>query len=295
MKMCCRTTSSGGDSGAADSVDDAAVAFIRRELSDGDDARVLVIAGSGLGGFVNEISPVAEVAYSDIPGIGGSTVAGHAGKLIFARAGSERTPLLVMAGRRHLYEGLSAREAARLPQAILGAFPGVRNVVISNAAGGLNPRFVVGDLMLISDQINWMFQNPLVGPNRDEHGPRFPDVSDIYSEDLRALAKAIALEEEISLREGVYVAMHGPSYETRAEVAMLRHLLGADAVGMSTAPEALVATHAGRRVLGISFISNVLTVPSVTTHDEVVGNAALVEERFSRLIMGVLPKLHRLA
>lgn len=282
------------DTFVADSLDHAAAAFIRQAMPTGDDARVLVIAGSGLGGFVKGISPVSEVPYSNIPGVGGSTVAGHAGKLIFAYAGRERTPVLLMAGRRHLYEGLSAGETVLLPRAIMQAFPGVSIVVISNAAGGLNPQFAVGDLMLISDQINWMFQNPLVGPNRDEQGPRFPDMSDVYSRQLRTLAREIALDVGIALREGVYVAMHGPSYETRAEVAMLRHLLGADAVGMSTVPEALVATHAGRRVMGISFISNVLTVPSVTTHDEVVGNAALVEERFSRLIMALLPELHAL-
>ncbi len=272
---------------------DEAAAFVRDRSQGGDEARVLVIAGSGLGGFVKGISPASEVSYHDIPGIGGSTVAGHAGKLVFAYCGDERTPLLVMAGRRHLYEGLSAQEAVRLPQAILQAFPAVNKVVISNAAGGLNPKFAVGDLMLISDQINWMFQNPLVGPNDEARGPRFPDVSDNYSKALRGLARQVALDEGITLREGVYVGMHGPSYETRAEVAMLRHLLGADAVGMSTVPEALVATHAGRQVLGISFISNLLTTPAVTTHEEVMGNAAQVEERFSRLLMALIPQLHR--
>jgi purine-nucleoside phosphorylase len=265
---------------------------VRKALPEAADVRVLVIAGSGLGGFVKSVASERELQYHNIPGIGGSTVEGHAGKLVFAHAGADRTPILLMAGRRHLYEGLSAAEASRLPQSILQAFPNVRSVVISNAAGGLNPTFAVGDLMLISDQVNWMFKNPLVGPNREEWGPRFPDVCDIYSNKLRELAKQSARELGITLRQGVYIAMHGPSYETRAEVAMTRHLLGADAVGMSTVPEALVASHAGRQVLGISFISNMLTAPAVTSHDEVVSNAALVEERFAGLINGLLPQLH---
>ena len=148
--------------------------------------------------------------------------------------------------------------------------------------------------MLISDQVNWSFRNPLIGQNREEHGPRFPDMCNVYSRRLRRLARSVALRQGTALREGVYVAMQGPSYETRAEVAMLRHLIGADAVGMSTVPEAIVAAHAGREVLGISFISNTLTVPAVTSHAEVVENSRLVESRFSALLLGLLPELHEL-
>lgn len=272
-------------------VDDA-IHYIQQVLPGAAGVKVLVIAGSGLGGFVRSISPEQELPYEKIPGVGASTVEGHAGKLVYARAGPERIPLLLMAGRRHLYEGLPSNEVARLPQAILQAFPNVKFVVISNAAGGLNPLFAVGDLMLISDQVNWMFKNPLIGPNRDNWGARFPDVCDLYSSRLREIAQETAREQRITLRQGVYIAMHGPSYETRAEVAMIRHLLGADAVGMSTVPEALVASHADRQVLGISFISNLLTKPAVTTHDEVVSNAVLVEEKFSRLVNSLLPQLH---
>ncbi len=266
---------------------------IRRQLPGANRATVLVIAGSGLGGFVKSISASSELAYDAIFGIGGSTVAGHAGRLMVAEAGDMHTPLLVMSGRRHLYEGLTAAEAARLPRAVMLAFPQIKRVVVSNAAGGLNPTFSVGDLMVISDHVNWMFKNPLVGPNSDAWGPRFPDASDIYSRCLRELAVATATEHNIPLRHGVYVAMHGPSYETRAEINMLRNILGADAVGMSTVPEALIAAHMGREVLGISFISNLLVNPAVTTHKEVVENARLVEEKFSKLLTALLPELHQ--
>src|SRR5690606_20013419 len=141
---------------------------------------------------------------------------------------------------------------ARLPRAVLLAFPAIKKVVISNAAGGLNPTFSVGDLMVITDHVNWMFRNPLVGRNNEAWGPRFPDASDIYSRDLRKVVFAVAGREQIPLRQGTCVAMHGPSYETRAEINMLRNSVGADAVGMSTVPEALVASHLGRQVIGIS-------------------------------------------
>jgi len=269
-----------------------AAEFIKQKLSGAATAKILVIAGSGLGGYVKSLRVVEELEYSGIPGIGGSTVAGHAGRLQLATSRSNQTPILVMSGRRHIYEGLTAAEAALLPRAVLLAFPEIRQVIVSNAAGGLDPMLEVGDLMLITDQVNWMFKNPLVGPNRDDMGPRFPDVCDIYTQELRQVALDVAREQGIAIRQGIYVAMHGPSYETRAEVAMLRYLVGADAVGMSTVPEALIAAHAGRQVLGISFISNTLTVPAVTTHQEVVENARLVEERFSTLITAVVERLH---
>lgn len=281
----------GGDL-AGDVLTGAAEA-IRAGLPGAEASNVLVIAGSGLGGFVKSVEPVAEVSYKDIPGVGGSTVKGHAGKLVLGRLSGSSTPVLLMAGRRHLYEGLTASEAAMLPQSILAAIPSIQYVIISNAAGGVNPEFAVGDMMLITDHINWMFQNPLVGPNREHLGPRFPDASDIYSNELRQVVREIALEQGVKLREGIYIAMHGPSYETRSEVAMARHLLGADAVGMSTAPEALVASHAGKQVVGISFISNLLTVPAVTSHEEVVSNAALVEVRFRNLVSSLIEELHK--
>lgn len=250
-----------------------------------DPARVAVIAGSGLGGFSRSVEVRTKAPYDELPHVGASTVAGHAGALVLGEAGG--VPLFLFQGRRHPYEGLALEEAVILLRALLTAFP-VGTVVISNAAGGLNPLFEVGDLMLIRDQVNWMFRNPLRGQNVDEWGPRFPDASALYSPRLRVIAREAALEEGIPLREGVYVGGLGPNYETRAEVAMLRHAIGGDAVGMSTVHETLTAAHMGREVLGISFISNLLTVPAKTTHDEVMENSRLVEARFSALVMRIL-------
>lgn len=273
---------------------ESAAVEIRRLIPGAEKASILVIAGSGLGGFVKAVTATEVVEYGSIPGIGQSTVVGHAGRLMVAEAGDSRTPVLVMSGRRHLYEGLTAAEASRLARAVFLAFPNIRRMVVSNAAGGLNPTFAVGDLMVISDHVNWMFKNPLFGPNRNEWGPRFPDASDIYTKSLRQIAFNVAGKLHIPLRQGTYVAMHGPSYETRAEVNMLRNIVGADAVGMSTVPEALIAAHMGREVLGISFISNMLLERAVTTHEEVVQNARLVEDRFNALLTGLLPELHAL-
>lgn len=251
-------------------------------------ARIAVIAGSGLGGFVRSVVPETEVSYADLPGVGASTVAGHSGRLVYGRAAG--VPVFLFAGRRHLYEGMDAGGATLLLRALLLAKP-VEVVIISNAAGGLNRCFEVGDLMLISDHVNWMFRNPLIGPNRDDWGPRFPDASDLYSRRLRGEARTAAREAGITLREGVYLGGLGPSYETRAEVAMLRHTFGADAVGMSTVHEALVAGHMGREVLGISFISNLLTEPAKTTHEEVMENSRQVEAKFTALIEALLKRV----
>ena len=261
---------------------------LRDRLAGQETPRLLVVAGSGLGGFARSVEARLTIPYAELPGVGSSTVAGHSGTLVSGRIGN--TPLLLMNGRRHLYEGMPARRNTALLRAILLA-TGVPVVVLSNAAGGLNPTFEVGDLMLISDHINMTFRNPLIGPNRDDWGPRFPDASRLYSPRLRALAREAALSAGVSLREGVYLAGLGPSYETRAETAMLRHVMGADAVGMSTAPETLAATHLGREVLGISFISNLLTVPAKTTHDEVMENSRRVEEKFTKLLTAFISAL----
>jgi purine-nucleoside phosphorylase len=265
---------------------DALCALLRERLP--GEARVVVIAGSGLGGFSRSVKPRATLAYSDLPGVGASTVQGHTGSLVLGEAAG--VPVLLMNGRRHLYEGVSPAESTLLLRALL-VEKRAEVVVISNAAGGLNPAFDVGDLMLISDQVNWMFRNPLVGRNRDDWGDRFPDLSDIYSRRLRAVAREAALGAGVPLREGVYFGGLGPSYETRAEIEMMRTIAGADAVGMSTVPEALVAAHMRREVLGISFISNLLTAPAVTTHEEVMENSRKVEATFTRLMEAVLPKL----
>jgi purine-nucleoside phosphorylase len=251
-------------------------------------AKVLVIAGSGLGGFVRSVQAERQISYAEVPHFGASTVAGHAGQLVQGLTAG--TPIFLMNGRRHLYEGISPQQAVLLLRALLLAFP-IEVVIISNAAGGLNPKFQVGDLMLISDHINWMFRNPLIGKNVEKWGPRFPDASELYSRELREYAKRVASKVGVILREGVYLGGLGPSYETRAEVHMLRAIHGADAVGMSTVPETLVAAHMGRRVLGISFISNSLLVPAVTTHEEVMENARLVEEKFTRLLTALIPEI----
>lgn len=251
----------------------------------------VVIAGSGLGGFAKSAVAVKSVGYSEIPGVGESTVEGHDGKLLLVQPEGFAHPFFIAAGRRHLYEGIEAGKSAWLLKTVLTAYPSVKNVVISNAAGGLNPLFEVGDLMLISDQINWMFRNPLIGKNVPSDAPRFPDMSEPYSKALRDLARSVAAEMGLSLQEGVYIGGLGPSYETRAEVNMLRNVLGGDTVGMSTVLETVTAVHLSRRVLGISFVSNLLTVPAVTTHEEVMENSRFVEQRFSELVTEILRRL----
>jgi purine-nucleoside phosphorylase len=272
---------------------DQLAAHLKSTLPAAANIHALVIAGSGLGGFVRTVQPITTLSYADLPHVGASTVVGHAGNLIHGTVSCNGTPseLLVMAGRRHLYEGISPETSTLLLRALLAAFPNIRAVVISNAAGGLNRTFEVGDLMLLSDHVNWMFRNPLLGANREDWGPRFPDLSEVYSRRLRELAMQVGLENGIQLRQGVYIGGHGPSYETRAEVNMLRNIIGGDAVGMSTVPEALICAHMGREALGISFISNLLTEPAVTTHEEVMENARKVEEKFCRLLTALVPRI----
>ncbi len=263
--------------------------ILREALPEAETARTLVIAGSGLGGFIRTVEVVSEISFGDIPGVGDSTVQGHSGKLVYGLTGKEKVPALIMSGRRHLYEGLTAGEAVRLQRLILSAWPNVKNMLVSNAAGGLSRTFSVGDLMLITDYVNWMFHNSRRGSGDYHCDPRHKPVFDPH---LRAMAIETAQELSIGLRQGVYLAMMGPSYETRSEVLMCRNLLGADAVGMSTVPESMMAAALGRRVLGISFISNMLVDPAPITHDEVVENSVLVEEKFSRLVAALLRKMH---
>jgi purine-nucleoside phosphorylase len=252
---------------------------------------VAVTIGSGLGGFVNSVKRVAEIPFGEIPGFIASTVAGHRGSLILAE--SDGVPVLLLAGRKHVYEGHPIDRTV-MPVRVLARL-GVKTLILSNAAGGVNRSFSVGDLMLITDHINFQFRNPLRGPNIDALGPRFPDMSEPYSRALMQVAREVALEQGISLRQGVYLGGTGPTYETVAEREMLRRF-GADALGMSTVPEVLVAVHAGMEVLGITFISNMLVGPeagAVTTHEEVLENARRVEARFGRLIAGILKRLAR--
>lgn len=248
---------------------------------------ILVVAGSGLGRFAERVQGRREVGYGDLKHFPRSAVAGHAGNLVWGKV-SDRD-VLVMNGRKHLYEGVDVSKTVVPLRSLLRC--GVRTVILSNAAGGLNRQFTPGDLMLITDHINFQFKNPLLGANIGVLGPRFPDMSQPYDRGLMDLARKTAVEQGILLREGVYLAGTGPSYETQAEVGMLRQW--ADAVGMSTAPEDLVAVHDGARVLGISLITNSLVHKTdvVTSHEEVMEAGREAGERFSRLVEGILAHL----
>ncbi|MBI5153655.1 purine-nucleoside phosphorylase [Candidatus Poribacteria bacterium] len=248
---------------------------------------ILVVAGSGLGKFAETLESPNAVSYEDLKHFPKSTVVGHAGKLAWGRAGGR--DVLVMSGRKHVYEGVDVRETVVPLRALLTL--GVRIVILSNAAGSVNRLFVPGDLMLITDHINNQFRNPLVGANLDSLGPRFPDMSAPYDPALQELARKVALELQIPLREGVYLASTGPTYETQAEVQMFRQFT--DAVGMSTVPETLVAVQGGARVLGMSVITNSLVLKTgvVTTHEEVMETGRLVGEKFARLVAGIIARL----
>ena len=248
---------------------------------------VAIILGSGLGGLADEIDAVARIPFRDIPGFPIATVAGHAGALIVGTLDGKRVAAL--AGRFHMYEGHDVRLAA-FPVRVIHAL-GARVLIVSNAAGGVNRLLNPGDLMLIRDHINLMFRNPLVG-QLEQGDVRFPDMSEPYDCAFADLARQVAREQGLSLREGVYAGLLGPSYETPAEVRMLA-TLGADAVGMSTVPEVVVARALGLRVLGVSCITNLACGLANTplTHAEVLETTARVADRFQRLIRGVIRRL----
>ncbi len=252
--------------------------------------RLAFVLGSGLGGVVEllDAGPRIRLRYRDIPFVPGAAVEGHAGELI---AGVARgIPALVLSGRAHPYEGYSHREVTILLRACLQL--GVETVVLTNAAGALNPEFDPGDVMLIDDVINLSGENPLLGPNLDRFGPRFPAMADAFDPALRRATQAAAERSGIRLRHGVYIMLSGPYYETRAEMRMLRGL-GGDAVGMSTVPEVIVARHAGRRVLGFSLISNKATedVEAGATHEEVIEMGRVGAATLVRLVDALLPEL----
>lgn len=246
-----------------------------------------LILGSGLGVLANEIENPTVVAYRDIPGFPVSTVAGHKGQFVFGEL--EGVQVAAMQGRFHFYEGYSMQEVT-LPVRVMKHL-GIGTLIVTNAAGGVNIDFDAGDLMLIRDHINWLFGNPLKGPNEDSVGVRFPDMSEPYSEELSELARSAASELSITLREGVYLAVSGPSYETPAEIRAMRKL-GADAVGMSTVPEVIAARHAGIEVLGISCVTNpaagILNTP--LNHEEVMETADRIRESFLQLVKQILHK-----
>ncbi len=250
--------------------------------------RAGVVLGSGLGNVMSSVEVETEIPYAEIPGAKASTVVGHAGKMVLGRVGS--LPVVVLSGRMHFYEGHEMPEVMLLSR-IIGRL-GIRKLVVTNAAGGVNTSFKAGDLMLISDHINFMGVNPLRGSNIDELGPRFPDMSEAYPESLRTIAREAAAELKIPLKEGVYLALSGPSYETPAEIRAFR-TLGADAVGMSTVPEVIAMAHMNIPVLGISCITNMAAgiLKQKLGHTEVMETTARVEKQFTSLIVGILKRL----
>jgi purine-nucleoside phosphorylase len=247
-----------------------------------------VVLGSGLGAFADELSDRVEIPYSEIPGWPASTAVGHAGKLVIGKLCDD--PVAVMAGRAHLYEGNTPGQAT-FGVRVFGKM-GVRSMVFTNAAGGINPTLERGSLALISDHINLQGSNPLAGPNDDSCGPRFPDMSEAYSRAYREIAKEVAAELCIYMPECVYAAMLGPSYETPAEIRFLR-TIGADIVGMSTVPEAIVANHMGMKVLGISCVTNMAAgiLPQKINHEEVLEAGAMVRDTLVKFLKAVMPRL----
>jgi purine-nucleoside phosphorylase len=246
-----------------------------------------LVLGTGLGGLAREIDAVAAINYAEIPGFPISTVESHAGRLILGELAGRS--VVAMQGRFHRYEGYTLQQVT-FPVRVLRAL-GARTLMVSNACGCMHPLWNAGDLMLIADHINFLGDNPLIGPHEEFHGPRFPDMSEPYDGDLRSLAREVALELRVNLREGVYVAVTGPSLETRAEYRALR-LLGADVVGMSTVPEVIVAVQCGMRVLGVSIITDMCLPDSLepVTLEEVIGVASLSEPHLTRLVKGVLAR-----
>ena len=265
---------------------DEAVRYIRGRSA--LQPEVGVILGSGLGDVVDAVEIETAIPYSEIPGAKASTVLGHQGRMIFGHANGRR--VVVMQGRVHFYEGYEMHEVMFLSR-VIGRL-GIRQLIVTNAAGGVNTSYVAGDLMLISDHINMMGLNPLRGPNIEALGVRFPDMSEAYPESLRAIAREVAKEIGIDIKEGVYLALSGPTYETPAEIRAFR-VLGADAVGMSTVPEVLAMSHMGIPVLGISCITNMAAgiLKQKLTHQEVIDTTTRVQKQFTALVLGVLRKV----
>jgi purine-nucleoside phosphorylase len=270
--------------------DEAAQAILSRTKQR---PQIGLILGSGLSALADEIEEADALSYSEIPHFPVSTIAGHVGRLVIGWLAGKL--VMVLQGRTHYYEGYSMQRVT-LPVRVMQVL-GIHTLFITNAAGGTNPHFQPGDLMLIADHINLIGMaglNPLRGPNLDEFGPRFPDMSRAYDPALRALARRVAADLGFSLREGVYMCLAGPTFETPADIRFLR-AIGVDAVGMSTVPEVIVARHGGMRVLGISGISNVAIVdPSEgreTSHEEVLEAGKVIVPRLVGLLKGILREL----
>jgi purine-nucleoside phosphorylase len=247
-----------------------------------------LILGSGLGSLADEISNADVIPYTDIPHFAKSGAVGHANQLVIGELMGQT--VLAMKGRFHYYEGFTLGDVT-FPIRVMKAL-GIEKVIITNAAGAVNKDFEPGDLMIINDHINLTGSNPLIGPNNDDLGTRFPDLTQVYCKDLRNLALEVAEEQDISIHQGVYAWMTGPTYETPAEIRMVR-TLGGDAVGMSTVPEVIVAAHSNMKVLGISCLTNMAAgiLEQPLNHDEVIEVASKVREQFIELLKGILEKI----
>ncbi len=264
-----------------------AAAFVRSRTS--VRPNLAIILGSGLGALAGEIKADATMPYAEIPGFPRVTVEGHAGNLIIGRL--ESTLVVAMQGRAHYYEGHTLADVV-FPVRVMRAL-GAQVLLVSNAAGGINRQWSAGDLMIIADHINFLGGNPLMGPNDPALGPRFPDMSQAYDPELIALAERAARSEDMLVRKGIYVAVHGPSYETPAELRMLRGW-GADAVGMSTVPEVIAARHMGMRVLGITAITDMATGEQIeaVTHEGVIAVAKEIEPKFIGLVKRIVREMN---
>lgn len=263
-----------------------AAQFIEEKI--GFNPQIALILGSGLGVLADLIEDAKVIAYQDIPHFPVSTVEGHAGELVAGQIKGKN--VIMMKGRFHPYEGYDVAKVS-FPVRVLKQL-GVTKLIVTNAAGGVNTSFNVGDLMVIKDHINFMFRNPLIGPNNNELGVRFPDMSEAYSKKLQQLSHEVAAQQNFKLQEGIYAAMMGPSYETPAEIRMLR-TIGADAVGMSTVPEVIAARHAGIEVLGFSCISNMAAgiLDQPLSHEEVMETTERVKPKFLKLVLGIIEAL----
>lgn len=267
-------------------IDEAVEAIVRTAGAGVPDAAIVL--GSGLGDFAARLRDAVSIPYGELPHWPRSTVIGHDGRLVIGTLGTRRVAAL--SGRAHFYEGHDLRTVTFAARVI--ARLGVKVLILTNAAGGINVDLTPGTLMVIDDHINLLGSNPLVGPNEEAFGARFPDMSEVYSTRLRGIADAVARAQGLRIGHGIYVAVHGPSYETPAEIRFLRGI-GADAVGMSTVPEAIVARHMGVEVLGISCITNAAAgvLPQPLNHDEVMAVARQVRGAFAALLEGILVRI----
>ncbi len=267
---------------SGDPIDDCLAAVRRRWTAT---PRVGIVLGTGLGGFVSQIQIEAAFERENLPRFPAATAMSHRGRLVCGRIGD--LPIVAMEGRFHVYEGHSL-DLITLPIRLMRAL-GIELLILTNASGGLNPDFGVGDIVMLTDHMNFMGINPLVGPNDDRFGPRFPDISETYSQHWRNVAASVASESGILLRQGVYVGVTGPNYETKAEIRFFR-MAGADVIGMSTVPEALVAAHASLPVLGFSVVTNECLAPNTTPvrGEDVVAVANAAADRLQKLLLGIL-------